>query len=130
LLLARLLELMVFLSRQYGDNRTEGGRVLLRVGGVIGALERDFARPWTVDEMAAMARMSRSSFLRAFRRAQGVAPVEFLVERRLREAERLLRETDRAITEIALDTGFSDSNYLARQFRRRRGCSPSAWRRR
>jgi AraC-like DNA-binding protein len=128
LLLSHLLELMTFLSRQYGMTRTAGGRELLRIGDVIGSLEREFTRPWTLAGMCAMAHMSRSTFIRTFRKALGTSPMEFLLEKRVSGAERLLRETDRQITEIALETGFSDSNYFARQFRRRRGLTPSEYR--
>lgn len=128
LLLARLLELMTFLARQYARNRTSAGQELLRLGEVIGDLERNFTRPWSIDEMCRMAHMSRSTFLRSFRRALGQTPVDFLVERRLEAARRLLRDTDRSITEIALECGFSDSNYFARVFRRRTGQTPSVYR--
>ena len=128
LLYARLLELMTFLGRQYGRATTVERRELLRIGEVIGALERDFARAWTIREMCAMAHLSRSTFLRTFRRAVGCPPLEFLQERRIREAERRLRETAQTVTEIAYACGFSDSNYFARQFRRRRGLTPSAYR--
>lgn len=130
LLLARLLELMTFLARQYGKTRGNASQELLRIGEVIGALEREFTRPWTIGEMCGMAHMSRSTFLRNFRRAMGQAPVEFLLERRLEAARRLLRDTDRPITEIAFEAGFSDSNYFARVFRRAAGMTPSGYRRR
>lgn len=130
LLLARLLELMTFLSRQYARMRSPAGQELLRIGEVIGALEREFTRAWTIDQMCRMAHMSRSSFLRSFRRALGQAPVEFLIERRLDAARRMLRDTDRPVTEVALDCGFGDSNYFARLFRKMTGVTPSAFRRR
>lgn len=129
LLLARLLELMTFLARQYARNRTSAGQELLRIGEVIGALERDFVRPWSIAEMCRMAHMSRSTFLRSFRRALGQAPRSFLIERRLEAARRLLRDTDRPVTEIALDAGFSDSNYFARVFHQATGVTPTAYRR-
>ena len=44
------------------------------------------------------------------------------------EASKLLRTTDRTITEIAMDVGFNDSNYFARQFRRLTDRSPRAFR--
>lgn len=128
LLLARLLELMTFLARQYGKTRSTEGRELLRIGDVIGALERDSARAWSIAEMAALAHMSRSTFLRTFRHALGHPPIEFLIRRRLESAQRLLRDTDRSITDIALEAGFSDSNYMARQFRRLTGMTPSRYR--
>lgn len=130
LLLARLLELMTFLARQYERMRTPAGQELLRIGGVIGALEREYQRPWTIGEMCRMACMSRSTFLRSFRRALGQAPIDFLIERRIEAARRLLRDTDRPVTEIALDCGFSDSNYFARTFRARMNKTPTEYRRR
>ena len=129
MLLSHLLEIMTFFARQYQRNRTSKGQELLRIGDVIGALERDFARGWTVDEMCRMARMSRRTFLRAFEKAIGSSPLEFLMTRRINAAERLLRESNLTITEIAFETGFYDSNYLARQFKKRKGISPSACRR-
>lgn len=129
MLLSRLLELMIFLSRQYGQSTVSQSRALLRLGNVIGALERDYTRPWRIAEMAKLAGMSRSTFLRSFNVAIGQSPARFLVERRLAAAERMLREADEKITTIALETGFSDSNYFARQFRARFGVSPSSYRR-
>lgn len=125
MLLSRLLELMTFLSRQYGKATTSESRELLRIGGVISAMERDCARPWTISELSSMAHVSRSTFIRAFERAMGQPPISFLIHRRLDAAARMLRETDKSITEIAMDTGFSDSNYFARQFHRHRRMSPS-----
>ncbi len=127
-LLARLLELMTFLAREYAGTRNRGARELLRIGDVISALGRDYARPWTLADMCRLAGMSRSTFVRTFHRALGQAPIDYLIERRLGAAMRLLRETDRPITDIALETGFSDSNYFARQFRRRTGTTPRAFR--
>lgn len=128
MLLARLLELMTFLSRQYGKTTTTGGRELLRIGSVIGALQQDYSRPWSIGEMCAMAHMSRSTFERTFRKAMGQSPVAFLLGRRLDAAARLLRDSDLTITQIALEAGFSDGNYFTRQFRRHRGMTPSAFR--
>lgn len=128
MLLAGLLELVVFLSRQYGKTSTTGGRELLRIGGVIGQLERDYQKPWTVGKLCRLAGMTRSTFLRTFERAVGHAPIDYLIRRRVAAAMALLRESDKTITEIAFETGFSDSNYFARQFRRVNGITPSRYR--
>lgn len=130
MLLSRLLELMTFLSRQYGRATTTERRELLRIGEVMGVLEREFTRPWTIRDLCGMAHLSRSTFLRTFSKAMGCPPMVFLIGRRMKEAVRLLRESDRNITEIAYACGFSDSNYFARQFRRQHGLSPSAFRNR
>jgi AraC-like DNA-binding protein len=66
--------------------------------------------------------------MRVFRKATGQTPIEYLVRLRIQKAMELLRTTDRTITEIAMDVGFNDSNYFARQFRRLTDRSPRAFR--
>ena len=128
-LLGRLVELMVFLSREYSRSSTGEGRALLRVGEVIGLLEREYARPWRLAELCAIAHMSKSNLMVAFREATGQTPVNYLIRVRLRQAMYLLQSTARKVTEIAFEVGFSDSNYFARKFRQIVGLSPSAYRR-
>ncbi len=126
---AKLLQLMVYLSRAYTSADTTEAHALLRVGHVIGALEKDFAKDWRLDELLKIAHMSRSNLMRIFRKATGQTPIEYLVRLRIQRAMELLRNTDQTITEIALATGFNDSNYFSRQFRRILGSSPREFRR-
>ena len=125
---AKLLELLVFLSRAYTETETTEAHALLRVGSVIGALENDFSRDWKLDELVATAHMSRSNLMRIFRRATGQTPIEYLLRLRIQKAMELLRNSDLPITEIALEVGFNDSNYFSRQFRRILSESPRAYR--
>jgi AraC-like DNA-binding protein len=125
---AKLLELMVYLSRAYTNSDTTEAHALLRVGNVIGALENDFSRDWKLDELLTIAHMSRSNLMRIFRKATGQTPIEYLVRLRIQRAMEMLRNTDLAITEIAMEVGFNDSNYFTRQFRRILGESPRSFR--
>jgi AraC-like DNA-binding protein len=125
---AKLLELMVFLSRIYTDADTTEAHALLRVGSVIGALENDFSRDWKLDDLLKIAHMSRSNLMRVFRKATGQTPIEYLVRLRIQRAMEMLRNSNLSITEIAMEAGFNDSNYFTRQFRRVLGESPRAFR--
>jgi AraC-like DNA-binding protein len=127
---AKLLELIVFLSRSYSTAETTEARALLRVGHVIGALENDFSRDWKLDDLLTIAHMSRSNLMRVFRKATGQTPVDYLIRLRIQKAAALLRTADESITEIALGCGFSDSNYFTRQFHKLLGESPTAYRKR
>ncbi|MFH1498574.1 MAG: helix-turn-helix domain-containing protein [Verrucomicrobiota bacterium] len=129
-LLGLLVELMVFLSRHYGESSASESRALLRMGRLISALEQRHAEEWTLESMAAIARLSRTNLLRNFRQATGRSPVEFLIGLRIEAAKRLLRQTDLGMTEIALETGFGDGNYFARKFRESTGSTPTDYRRR
>jgi AraC-like DNA-binding protein len=125
---AKLLELMVYLSRAYIDTDTTEAHALLRVGNVIVALENGFSQDWKLDDLLSIAHMSRSNFMRVFRQATGQTPIEYLVRLRIQKSIELLRNTDLTITEIALEVGFSDSNYFTRQFRRATGSPPRSFR--
>ena len=125
---AKLLEVMIFLSRAYTETDTTEAEALLRVGNVIGALENGFYKDWKLDDLVGIAHMSRSNLMRIFRQATGQSPIEYLVRLRIQRAMELLRSTDLSITEIAMEVGFSDSNYFARQFRRALGESPRSFR--
>ena len=128
-LLGLLMELMVFLSRHYGESNVRESRALLEMGKLISALEQRFSEPWTLEQMAKLARLSRTSLLRVFRQATGKSPVDYLIGLRIEAAKRLLRQGELSMTDIALETGFGDSNYFARQFRLVTGRTPTAFRR-
>jgi AraC-like DNA-binding protein/mannose-6-phosphate isomerase-like protein (cupin superfamily) len=125
---AKLLELMVYLSRAYTTADTTEAHALLRVGNVIGALENDITRDWKLDDMLPIAHMSRSNLMRVFRRATGQPPIEYLIRLRIQRAMELLRSTMLPVTEIAMQVGFNDSNYFTRCFRKAAGQSPRQYR--
>jgi AraC-like DNA-binding protein len=125
---AKLIELIVYLARAYNFSEATEARALLRVGHVIGALENDFSRNWQLRDLQKTAGMSRSNLMRVFREATGVAPIEYLLRLRIQKAMKLLRGTSLSVTEVALRTGFNDSNYFTRQFRKIAGCPPAKYR--
>lgn len=127
-LLAKLLELIVNLSRLYMQSETTEARALLRVGHVIGSLESNYANDWTLEEILQIAHMSKSNFMRVFKKATGQSPIEYLLRMRIQEGMKRLINTDMSITEIAMDIGFNDSNYFSRQFRQALGQTPRNFR--
>jgi len=86
----------------------------------------------SLNEMAESAGLSVFHFTRAFGQSFGMPPHRYLLHRRISQAQRLLRETDLSLSEIALSTGFSDQSHFARHFRRVTGLTPTAarWKRR
>ena len=80
----------------------------------------------SLDAMAEMAGLSVYHFARAFRQSFGMPPHSYLLRRRIEHGQRLLQETELALSEIALSTGFSDHSHFAKHFRRLTGISPSA----
>lgn len=81
-------------------------------------------RPWKLDELAAIAGVSVAHFIEVFREAVGQSPHQYLLRRRMEIARQLLATTDRPITEISIDLGFSSSQHFATAFRKAHGTSP------
>lgn len=101
------------------------GKVLARVQEYI---EANLASDIALSELAEVAGLPIDSFARRFRTTTGLAPYAYVIERRIRHAETLLRTTERGIAEIALALGFSSQSHLTTSFRRRLGTTPRAYR--
>jgi len=83
----------------------------------------------SLEEVAREAGLSAFHFLRLFAKVLGVTPHQYLVRTRLRRAAQLLAESERPVTEVALDAGFADLSNFVRSFRRAAGASPREFRR-
>jgi AraC-like DNA-binding protein len=92
------------------------------------AMDRAYAEPLDVPAVAAVAHMSEAHFIRSFRAVFGETPHRYLQRRRVERSMFLLRETDRSVTDICLDVGFSSLGTFSRTFRDIVGESPSAYR--
>ena len=122
-------QLLVQLARGYGTHATPGARRLLAVQRAVRHIEENLGEAIALEALARQARMSPSSFKRAFKAVTGTSPIDYVLQTRLARACHLLRDPSRSVTEAAFAAGFGDSNYFARQFRRRMGCAPREWRR-
>ncbi|MEI6896000.1 MAG: AraC family transcriptional regulator [Psychromonas sp.] len=129
ILQAKLLELITYLSRAYVETTTTESQALLRVGMVISAMENKLTNNWKLNDLASIANMSTSNLLTVFRKATDETPIDYLMRLRIHHAMELLRQSDRTITSIAYDTGFRDSNYFTRQFKKIVGIPPRQFRR-
>jgi AraC-like DNA-binding protein len=98
------------------------------VARALRSLHARIEHPWTVAELAAVAGLSRAAFAQRFTRTIGQPPIAYLTSVRLAEAAKLLRETDRPITQIARVTGYGSAIALTRAFRREQGTTPGAYR--
>ena len=82
-----------------------------------------------VDELAAVAGMSRYHFSRVFAEATGLSPVRYLREARCERAAMLLATTDLPVKSIASECGFETTAYFCRTFRQITSLTPSEFRR-
>jgi AraC-like DNA-binding protein len=99
------------------------------IGPVAAALMESPARDWTVETLAEVGGMSRSAFARKFRELMGVAPIDFLVEIRMWQAARQLKQQARDLKTIALEAGYQSPAAFSVAFKRWSGETPSDFRR-
>jgi AraC-like DNA-binding protein len=92
------------------------------------AMDRSYAEPLDVRTVAAVAHVSEAHFIRTFRSVFGETPHRYLQRRRVERSMFLLRETDRSVTDICLDVGFTSLGTFSRLFREIVGETPSAYR--
>lgn len=72
--------------------------------------------------------MSYFHFSRAFKQSMGMNPTNYIAERRIESAKKMLQETELPIAEIALRSGFSSQSHFTTSFRRVAGATPRAFR--
>ena len=90
-------------------------------------LDAHFTAEVDLPHLAAVAGLSRSHFIRAFRSETGLTPHAYQLDRRFRAASRLL-ERGEAPGEVAAACGFFDQSHLNRVFKARMGVTPGAYR--
>jgi len=93
-------------------------------------LQQHFTERLTRDQVARVAHLSPSHFSRQFRRYTGLTFTEALTRLRVQRAAELLVRTDKPLSLIALECGFSDQSYFTKAFRRVMGETPGRYRRR
>ncbi|MEN8254410.1 MAG: helix-turn-helix domain-containing protein [Verrucomicrobiota bacterium] len=128
--MSRFMEIVCLLSRYYGESTEENSLKVLRVAEAISHMEAHFTEQLHIDDLAKIAHMSPRNFHRVFLDATGKTPSAYLIGLRIMKAVHMLEYSDKNITEIAFDCGFTDSNYFARQFRKLMNESPGDFRKR
>jgi len=77
-----------------------------------------------IDDIASEMGLSRSAFYKKVKSLTGFAPIDLIKEFRLSHAKELLETTNISISEVAFRSGFADSSYFGKCFRKRYGMSP------
>jgi len=131
-LVNRLFEVLLI---QILRERMESGQVQVgllaglghpRLRHALVAMHEAPAKDWSLDELAAVAGMSRSAFANAFRDAVGTTPGQYLQGWRVGLAQQALRQ-GRPLKRVADDVGYGSDAALSRAFKAHAGMSPREW---
>jgi AraC family transcriptional regulator len=99
-----------------------------RLRRVLDYIEIRLGESISLDDLASEACLSPFHFARSFRQATGLAPHQYVTDRRIRSAQQLIVAGNASLTEVALDTGFGSQANFCRAFRKATGTSPKAYR--
>lgn len=130
MLKSELLRLLVILAESGGIYLTDG-RPPDRIEIIRPALEyisRHFTERVTIDELAELSHLSKSYFMSSFKKSTGIGAIEYMNHLRIQKARELLFDSEKNISEIAYECGFSNMANFNRQFLRQNGIPPRQYR--
>ncbi len=90
-------------------------------------IDEQFLQEISLDELAEVAMTSKYHFLRCFKEIYRCAPYQYVLHKRLQHGAELLLQKERSLTEVALETGFTDRRAFNKAFRKSFGVLPSAF---
>lgn len=95
---------------------------------VMNFLEHHFAEDITVDSIAESMFLNKNYIAHVFKDETGFSLMNYVISLRVNKAKLLLTETDKSITDIATECGYSDFTYFSKQFKKNTGLTPSKFR--
>jgi AraC family transcriptional regulator len=111
------------------QERPSAGLSTQQLRRVTDHVDAHLGNPLRLRGLARLAGLEVDAFARRFKRSTGLAPYQYVMQRRVERAQRLLRSSAREAGEIGLAVGFASASHFATAFRRHVGCSPLVWRR-
>lgn len=116
--LLKLWQQLFICSETHREHMTgdKGRRAQLQV--MMQFIHANFNRQITLKEIADCVHISESSALQLFRQGIHLSPVAYLIHYRLKRSADLLANTNKTVTNVAYETGFSDVGYFCRTFRK------------
>lgn len=91
-------------------------------------IDHHYSEEVTLDDLAALSHLNKYYLSHIFSKSYGVAPINYLLERRILNSKELLKNTDYSITHIAHMTGFSSANYFSQSLKKHTGITAAAYR--
>lgn len=121
-------ELLIMIVRQLSQQQNQRRDFPQAFEQLEQMLRDSLDHPWTVEEMAAVVGLGSTAFTEKVKGYSGFSPLNYLINIRIAEAIRQLRQTSKSLTDIALDTGFYSSQHFSTTFKKLTGYTPGQYR--
>lgn len=99
-----------------------------RIKNILSFIQKHYAEKITLTDLASNAGISEKECIRSFKNTFRKTPVDYLIEYRIEQAKHLLKETDEPVTNIAFMTGFHNSAYFSKTFKKYTQTTPRQYR--
>ncbi len=123
------LMFIAYLSRQFSAGSSRVSRKLFLLADSVAYLERNFQNDVSVPKLAEIAFLSVRQYTRVFKNAYKTTPNRYIIKLRLQHACAMMRRSGLTLSQIAMESGFTDSSFFSRQFKKEYGVSPREYRR-
>lgn len=121
-------ELIILIARQLthqNNSRRDFPQTFLKLEQ---KLRENISHQWTVEEMAALVGLGTTAFSERVKNYTGFSPLNYLINIRISEAIKLLKQQEVNVTDIALDIGFYSSQHFSTTFKKLTGYTPREFR--
>lgn len=119
--------LIVFLDQLEADSSYLNPRGQKAIG-IKAYLDKNYRKSITLALLSSELGYSETFISHEFKKKYGIAPMKYLVSRRISQAQLLLHSTDMKVTEVAKKVGYTNSNYFITLFSREVGMTPEKYR--
>lgn len=127
-----LMEILIVLLGRQTNFSTTFTPVNKKTSRLCGSTKRyidnHYKETITLEVLAEQNHVSKYYLVHAFTQEFGISPINYLISRRIREAEHLLANTDLSLSTISSTAGFSSASYFAQIFKRQKGVTPREYR--
>lgn len=125
--LTALLHIWTLLYKHAGSDTRHAPTVMRereRLLDMLDFIHAHYQEKFTLEDMAAQINLCKSECCRFFKKRMGESIFDYLLEYRIKASLPLLRQTNKSITDIAAETGFSNPCYFTKIFKEQLGCTP------
>ncbi len=125
---SHFLQVIGFLCRKYDAFSKKIKRSFIpSLSNTISYIESNYYENLKLNTLADMAGVSINGLINIFKNHFGVTPLSYIISLRIQKACEIMHSSDKPITEIAFEVGFTDSNYFSRAFKKNTGITPSEY---
>ena len=124
-----LRQIFVMLQRYFLNSlKTDNSHVVEEINKATLYFNEHYSEDISIDEYAQNNHVSVSWFIRNFKQCTGSTPMQYILSKRIYNAEILLHDSTYNVTEIAEIVGYDNPLYFSRIFKKVKGISPSEYR--